>query len=55
MRAGSSLQSTNKDGESPLHMAAVRSYFPLVRFLCENRAGINAQDKVCACVGAQRA
>ena len=50
VRAGSSLHCTNRDGEMPLHVAAVRGYLSLVRFLCENRAGVNARDKVCASV-----
>ena len=46
MKAGSSLQCSNKDGERPLHMASVRGYYPIVKFFCENGADVNVQDKV---------
>lgn len=52
MEAGCSLQTCNKDEETPLHVAAVRGYFSIVQFLCERGANLDAVDKVCACVRA---
>ena len=46
MQAGSSLQRCNKDGETPLHVAAVRGYFSLVQYFCEKGANLDARDRV---------
>lgn len=46
VQAGSSLQRCNKDGETPLHVAAVRGYFSLVKYFCEKGADLDARDKV---------
>ncbi len=47
--AGCSLQASNKEGESPLHVAAVRGYYGIVRFLSENGAQLDLRDKVARC------
>ena len=49
MNTGSSLQCSNKDKETPLHVAAVRGYFNLVRYFCERGADLNATDNVRKC------
>lgn len=46
-RAGCLLHTANKDGETPLHVAAVRGYHNIVRFLAENGANLDATDNVC--------
>ena len=46
MEAGCSLQLSNKEGETALHVAAVRGYYTIVRFLCGKGANMDAQDKV---------
>ena len=46
MRAGCSLQTANRDGELPLHVAAVRGNYNIVQFLAENGADLDATDNV---------
>ena len=46
MEAGCSLHVSNKEGETALHVAAVRGYYTIVRFLCGKGANMDAQDKV---------
>ncbi len=49
--AGCSLQASNKEGESPLYVAAVRGYYGIVRFLSENGAQLDLRDKVGVLIG----
>ena len=46
MGAGCSLQACNKEGETALHVAAVRGYHGILRFLCERAANLDARDRV---------
>jgi ankyrin repeat protein len=44
------VNSTNKHGESPLHVASGSGHLELVRWLNENGAFIDVKDKVSRCV-----
>ena len=46
MEAGCLLHVTNNEGETALHVAAVRGYYTIVRYLCMKGANLDAQDKV---------
>ena len=46
VKAGCSLHVTNKEGETALHIAAVRGYYNIVRLLCESGANLDKQDNV---------
>ena len=46
VRSGCSLHTANKDGELPLHVAAVRGNHNIVQFLSENGADLDATDNV---------
>ena len=45
---------SNNEGETALHVAAVRGYYTIVRFLCSKGANMDAQDKVCVSVCEER-
>lgn len=44
------LQVANKEGETALHVAAVRGNFSIVQFLVENGVNLNATDNVWASI-----
>ena len=49
-RAGCPLQLTNSEGETALHVAAVRGNQNIVQFLVENGVSLDTTDNVCVCV-----
>ena len=46
MHAGCPLITPNKEGDSPLHVAAVRGHYDIVRLLCESGVDLDSTNYV---------
>lgn len=49
VEARCNLDVQNNEGETPLHIAAVRGHYDILCYLCDRGAAIDKQDKVFWC------